>query len=254
MSAAQKTARNTVLGGRVILHQPMQGYRAGVDPVFLAASVAAKPGDSVLDLGCGVGTAALCLGARVDGLHLTGLEVQEDYAALARRNAEENAQQFEVVRGDLAKMPAELRQRSFDHVIANPPYFRRDQSTRADDPGRETAMGEDTPLTAWVEAASRRCKPRGTVSFIHRTERLPELLGAFQSCLGSLVLTPLIPRVGRDSQLFILQGRKEGRAAFRLRAGLIVHDGAAHQSDAADYTPEANAILRHASGFSDLGI
>jgi len=243
-----------MLGGRVNLHQPLQGYRAGVDPVFLAASVAAKPGDSVLDLGCGVGAAALCLGARVKGLTLVGLELQPDYAALARMNGEENGQDFEVIEGDLARMPADLRQRTFDHVIANPPYFDRDRTSRSDDPGRETAMGEDTPLSLWVDAAARRCKPRGTVSFIHRTERLPELVTAFQASLGSLVLTPLIPRVGRESQLFILQGRKMGRAAFRLRPGFVVHEGAAHESDSADYTTEANAILRHGQGFSDLGV
>ncbi|MCO4829001.1 MAG: methyltransferase, partial [Lentibacter algarum] len=53
------------LGGRLKLWQPKQGYRAGVDPVLLAASIAAKAGESVLDLGCGAGAAALCLGRRV---------------------------------------------------------------------------------------------------------------------------------------------------------------------------------------------
>ena len=66
------------------------GYRAGVDPVLLAASVPARAGQSVLDLGCGAGVAALCLAARVPGL-LAGLEVQPAYAALARRNARRTA-------------------------------------------------------------------------------------------------------------------------------------------------------------------
>ena len=71
------------LGGRLHLWQPRRGYRAGVDPVLLAASVPAQAGQSVLDLGCGAGAAMLCLGVRVPGLDLNGLEVQPDYAALA---------------------------------------------------------------------------------------------------------------------------------------------------------------------------
>lgn len=245
--------RDTILGGRVILHQPRKGYRAGVDPVFLAAAVPATPGQRVLDLGCGVGAAALCVGARVPGMRLTGLERHPEYAALARRNAAENAQDFTIMEGDLAQMPPVLRQQSFDHVIANPPYFRRDQTVRAGDAAREAAMGEETPLADWVAAAARRCAPRGTVTFIHRTERLPELLAAFQATLGSICLRPLIPRQGRESQLFLLQGRKEGRAAFRLMPGLIVHNGAAHNGDRADYTPDATAILRDGSSLSVCG-
>ena len=245
--------RDTILGGRVILHQPRKGYRAGVDPVFLAAAVPARPGDSALDLGCGVGAAALCLGARVPGMRLTGLERQPAYAALARRNAAENGQDFTVIDGDLAQMPRDLRQQVFDHVIANPPYFRRDQTVRADNAGREAALGEETPLADWVHVAARRCVPRGTVTFIHRAERLPELMAAFEATLGSICLFPLIPRVGRESQLVLLQGRKEGRAAFRLMPGLIVHNGAAHTGDRVDYTPDAAAILREASALNVCG-
>ncbi|WP_136636618.1 tRNA1(Val) (adenine(37)-N6)-methyltransferase [Pseudooceanicola onchidii] len=233
-----------ILGGRVALWQPKAGYRAGVDPVFLAASVPARTGQSVLDLGCGAGAAALCLGARVPGLRLVGLERQALYADLARRNAGENGQDFEVIEGDLADMPTKLKQRQFDHVIANPPYFRRDQSVAAGNAAREGAHGEDVPLSEWVAVAARRCAPRGYVSFIQRIERLPDLLTAFTSCLGSVELFPLIPREGRDPQLFLLRGRKNGRAAFRLLPGLVVHDGAAHDTDQEDYTPEATGILR----------
>ncbi|MEY2961347.1 MAG: hypothetical protein RLZ60_1177, partial [Pseudomonadota bacterium] len=49
------------LNGKVRVWQPINGYRAGVDPVLLAAAVPAKSGQTVLELGCGVGTASLCL-------------------------------------------------------------------------------------------------------------------------------------------------------------------------------------------------
>lgn len=235
------------LGGRLVLHQPVKGYRAGVDPVLLAASVEARAGQSLLDLGCGVGTAALCAGRRVPGLVLAGLERQAPYAALARRNAAENGLAMEVLEGDLSAMPAGLRQRQFDHVIANPPYFRRDASTRAVAEDREGAMGEETPLATWVGAAARRCLQGGHVTFIHRVERLPELMAAFAAHLGSLELKPLVPRAGRESQLCLLRGRKGGRAAFRLHAGILLHQRAQHESDRSDYTEEASRVLREAA-------
>jgi len=237
--------RNDFLGGKLHIHQPAHGYRAGVDPVLLAASILARPGQSVLELGCGAGVAALCLGARVPGLEMSGLELQPGYAALARRNGDENNMPLKVEEGDLARMPASLRARRFDHVMANPPYFDRAHSTAATDKGREVAMGEGTPLKAWVEQAARRCAPGGSVTFIQRAARAPELLSMMAQHLGSLEILPLIPRRGRDARLILLRGRKGGRAEFRLHDGWVLHDGAAHDGDRESYSAATAEVLRN---------
>jgi len=239
-------SRDLFLNGRLTLNQPMKGYRAGVDPVLLAASVRARAGQSVLDLGCGAGAAALCLGARVPGLTLTGLELQPHFAALARRNAAENGIAFEVVEGDLNDMPAALKSRRFDHVIMNPPYFDRTTGSTAPDPTREVALGGgDVALSKWIEAASKRLMPKGYLSVIQRAERLPDLLASVAGRLGSIQLLPLWPRPARDSQLVLLRARKGGRAAFRLHPGLTMHSGETHQDDAESYRDLFHAVLRN---------
>ncbi|TCP44476.1 tRNA1(Val) (adenine(37)-N6)-methyltransferase [Rhodovulum marinum] len=235
------------LGGRLKIRQPRSGYRAGVDPVLLAAAVPARTGQSVLDLGCGVGAASLCLGARVPGLSLFGVELQDGYAELARRNAAENGIDLVVTGADLAALPVDLRARSFDHVIANPPYFLRAQGSAAPDAGRETALAEATPLTLWVETATRRLAPGGWLTLIQRAERLPELLAALDTRLGSVDLLPLAPRVGRPAKLVILRARKGARGTFRLHSPLILHEGSRHERDADSYTPAVSAVLRHAA-------
>ena len=88
------------LSGRLQILQPRKGYRAGADPVLLAAACPAKPGDNVLEAGCGAGVASICLGARVDALTLTGLELQEKYADLACENAARNYQTFSILQGN----------------------------------------------------------------------------------------------------------------------------------------------------------
>jgi len=232
------------LGGSLILLQPRAGYRAGVDPVFLAASVNATNGQSVLDLGCGVGAAALCLGARVPGLRLVGVERQPDYAELARRNAYDNGVGLEVHEADVTQLPDALKAETFDHVIANPPYHLRDRSTPAADPGREAALGEDTPLAEWIDVATKRLKPKGFLTMIQKAERLPEILNAMDDRLGSVLVKPFCPRDGRAANLVVVHARKGGRGAFRLAAPLILHDGADHIGDRESYRPEVSAILR----------
>ena len=70
MESANDVSVDQLLGGRVELRQPVNGYRAAIDPVFLAASIPAGAGDSVLDAGCGTAAAALCLVARAVGAPL----------------------------------------------------------------------------------------------------------------------------------------------------------------------------------------
>jgi tRNA1(Val) A37 N6-methylase TrmN6 len=238
------TTRDGFLGARLVLTQPATGYRAGIDAVLLAAAVPARPGEAVLEVGLGTGAASLCLGARVPGLALTGLELQPAYAALARQNAAANGLSIEVIEGDVAAPPAALAGRAFDHVLMNPPYFDRAGGTAAADPGREAALGEAAPLGSWVATAARRLRPGGTLTAIQRAARLPDLVAACAGRLGSLLVLPVAPRDGREAKLVILAARKGGRAAFRLLSPLVLHAGDRHEADADSYRPEVRAILR----------
>ncbi|MFC2970044.1 tRNA1(Val) (adenine(37)-N6)-methyltransferase [Acidimangrovimonas pyrenivorans] len=232
------------LGGRLRILQPRQGYRAATDPVLLAAACPARAGETALELGCGAGVASLCLGHRVPGLALTGLELQPAYAALARDNAGGNGQALEVIEGDVAAPPAALRHRSFDHVIANPPWYPAGGGTPASDAGRETGLREALPLAEWIDLAARRLKPGGYLTVIQLAERLPDLLAACDRRLGSLDLLPLAPRAGRPAKRVLLRARKGGRGAFRLLAPLVLHEGAVHDGDRDSHSAWAEAVLR----------
>lgn len=242
MFTEEELSHDKFLCGRLRLLQPLKGYRAATDPVLLAAACPARPGDSVLDLGCGAGAAALCLGLRVPGLRLAGLELQPGYADLARRNAALNGIPLEVHEGDLSRMPRDLR-RDFDHVIANPPYYPPGGSP-SPVAGRARAMQVETPLGDWVAAAARRLRPGGWLTLICGADGLPQVLSAMGTKLGSASVLPLAPREGRAARRVIVQARKGGRAAFRLLAPLVIHQGAVHDGDRESYTPEANAVLR----------
>jgi tRNA1(Val) A37 N6-methylase TrmN6 len=239
-----ETTTDGFLGGRLQISQPVHGYRAATDPVFLAASVQAKPQDRILELGCGVGVASLCLAARLQDVQITGLELQHDYAELARQNAARNDIAFDVVEGDLGRMPAALKDVNFDHVIINPPFFDKGSVSKPRNAGKATAHVIETELAAWIDAGLKRLKPNGTLTIIQLAEQLSDILVGLNGRAGGIQIFPLASRKGRAAKRVIVRAQKAARAPMKLLAPFHVHDGVEHVQGKADYTNAAAAVLR----------
>jgi tRNA1(Val) A37 N6-methylase TrmN6 len=237
------------LGGRLRLRQPAEGYRAAIDPVLLAAAVPAALGQRVADLGCGVATASLCLMARVPGLAVTGLELQPALAALAEENAALNAPlnaggaRLRVLQGDVASPPAELAARDFDHAMLNPPYLEPGAVRESPQELRRIATVEGpAALNTWLACALGLLAPRGSLTVIHRADRIERLLTLLAPHCGDIAIFPLWPRHGEAAKRILLQARKGHGGPPRLLAGLVLHD------NAGAFTAEAQAVLRDAQG------
>lgn len=238
---SSQLTHDAFLGGKLHLWQPVKGYRAATDPVLLAAACPATKGQSVLELGCGVGAASLCLRTRVD-VELSGVELQSSYAVLARRNASEAGYAMTVVDADLANLPADVRARSFDHVILNPPYY--GPGTSSPDAGRDKALREQTALATWVDTALRRAGPKGCVTLIHLAERVGDLIELLNPRAGLIEIKPIAARAGKPAGRVLLRAHKGRASRSILHNPLVLHDGSRHLRDGDDFSQAATDILR----------
>lgn len=234
------------LGGALHVLQPKDGLRAGLDAVFLAAAAPATGGQSVLDAGAGVGVVGLAVARRCPGARVTCVEIEPRLASLARRNAERNglADRVSVIEADLtlpfARLDASgLARESYDHVLANPPFFEPHRVRRPAAALRERA-GTLGPggLDRWVRFLAAMAKPGGTATLVHRADALPEVLSALQGRFGGLRVLPLYPRQGEPASRIIVQGIKGSRAPLHLLPGFDLH------ADDGSFLPAAQAILR----------
>lgn len=234
-------AENTVLNGRIRLRQPVRGYRAGMDAALLAAAVGARPGQRVIEAGCGAGGALLQIAARCENVALTGLERDVEAADLARANSDLNglADRVEVITGDIAAGFRTLDLAPFDWAVSNPPFFDDQGALRAPSPARRGAWIADDGLKAWTNFLIRAVREGGRIVIIHRADRLADILGLLGGKCGSFAIRPIQPFADEPAKRVLVQAVRTGKAPLRLLPPLVLHD-----RSGAKHTPEAEAILR----------
>lgn len=230
------------LGGRVRLIQLKEGYRAGMDAVLLAASIPALAGDRALDLGAATGGVAICLGKRVAGVAVDGIEIQPDLVRVAEANITLNDLEgrVSVHHGSVGDIGLEaIPKNTYDHVFANPPYLEGD--TAIPPPAKTKGIahvGGDCTIGDWVKFALSRVKARGTLTFIFRADRMPDLCHLLYGKAGEIVIFPLWPRAGVVAKRVLVQARKGLAGVATITPGLALH-GTAER-----YTVEAEEVLR----------
>jgi tRNA1(Val) A37 N6-methylase TrmN6 len=240
MLAELETSDDAALGGRLLLRQPKRGHRFGHDAILLAAAVDARPGDTAVDLGAGVGTAGLALAVRVPRLTVRLIEIDAALAELARQNAARNNldDRVSVETIDIADATALHRMGlgRADHVLMNPPF--NDAAHASPDAARRRAhvACADT-LRHWIDAAVALLRPSGTLVLIWRAAGLAEVLGALEG-FGGVVILPIYPKPDGVAIRILVRARRNSAAPLALRPPLILNDANGGPSAAAE------AVLR----------
>lgn len=232
---------DTVLNGRVRLRQAAAGYRAGMDAALLAAACDAAPGDRVIEAGCGVGGALLAAATRRDGARFVGLERDTAAADLARANVSLNGldDRVEIIGGDVERGFRALDLPVFDAAISNPPFFDDPGALRAPAPEKSGAWMADGGLAAWTAFCLKAVREGGTVTLIHRADRLADLLALLSPKAGSFRIRPVAPFADAPAKRVIVRAIKTGKAPLLLLPPLVLHE-----RGSAAHAAEAEAILR----------
>lgn len=248
--AGLATSEDRLLDGQVVLRQPRQGFRTAIDPVLLAAALPARPGQRILDVGCGVGAAGLCLASRVPDTLVDGVDVQDDLVALARENATINGMNGRMTfyATDITSDARPPHVTYYDHVMTNPPFGDPSRHRPPDDQARALAKIETgPPLEHWLDYCLRRLNAKGCLTVIHRADALDRILVHLSGRLGALRVFPLWPKPGTPARRVIISGQKGRKTPIELMPGLVLHD------PSGAYTASAQRVLREGQSLDQGG-
>lgn len=212
--------------GYQIIQNP-EKFCFGMDAVLLSGFAKVKTGGTVLDLGTGTGIIPILMEAKTEASHLTGLEIQEESADMARRSVELNglSAKIDIVTGDIKEADKLFQSASFDVITSNPPYMIGEHGLQNPDAPKAIARHEVLcTLEDVVGQAAKLLKPGGHFYMVHRPFRLAEIIHVMiQYKLEPKRMQLVYPFVNKEPNMVLIEGVRGGNSRMTVEKPLIIY-------------------------------
>ena len=240
--------KNRLLDLNSVIYQDDDLFKFSLDSVLLSKFVTIHMRTKkIIDLATGNAPIPMFLSYRCN-VPIYGIEYQRYIYDMAVRSINENSldHQIHLLCGDVKNIDQYFDSESFDVVVCNPPYFKINSDLKFLNDNKIKAMARhevSLSLDDVVKAAAFLLKKGGNFAMIHRTERLVEIFDVFRKYhIEPKRIQFIYPKVGMDSDLFLIEGIKNGKLGLKMLYPIIVH------KDNGDYTDEMSELLN----FNDL--
>ena len=160
--------------------QNVNGFCFFLDSVLLSDFAKNIKDDSiVLDLGTGTGIIPILLCGKTNLKEIIGVEIQEDVANMANRSSKLNnlEDRFKVLNANILNLDKYYEKNTFDVIITNPPYKKKNSGVINDDERKVISRHEITAsLEDFIKVTKDLLKDKGEFYMVHRPDRLVDIL------------------------------------------------------------------------------
>ncbi|WP_332650530.1 tRNA1(Val) (adenine(37)-N6)-methyltransferase [Lysinibacillus sp. 54212] len=216
-------------------------FSFSLDAVLLSRFVSVPKRGSVVDLCSGNGVIPLFLSARTKA-KIIGVEIQPRLYDMACRSVAYNklTERIEMKLGDVKAAPDTLGIEKYDAVTCNPPYFLAHELSDKNVSEHYAIARHEIHLTLdeAIYSTSRLLKQGGKAAFVHRPERLLDIVTAMRANrLEPKRMRLIYPKHGKEANTLLIEGIKDGKPGLKILPPLFVYD------EHNEYTAEVSAML-----------
>ena len=225
------------------IYQDTDWFSFSLDSVLLPNFVTlSNKTRRILDLGTGNAPIPMIL-STMTSADIYGIEIQEDVYELARESIIYNKldNRIKLMNDDMKNLDKYFDPNSFDVIISNPPYFKiEEQSKKNDDIHKIIARHEEKiKLEDIIKLAKKYLDNDGVFAMVHRTDRLIEVIELMRKHnLEPKRLKLIYPKENTNSNMFLIEGRKNGKPGLKIESPLFVH------AESGAYLEEINDLFR----------
>ena len=216
--------------------QNKDGFCFGIDSVLLSDFAKnIKNGAKVLDLGTGTGIISILLCGKTDLSNIIGVEIQEEVAKMANRSSLLNKleNKFKVINEDIINLKNIFEKQSFDVVVTNPPYKKKDTGIKNENKKKIISRHEITAtLEDFINVSSDLLKDKGEFYMVHKPERLVDILNLMRkNRIEPKILKMVSSNINKEPKLILIKGIKNAKPFLKIEKNLYIYDENGNYTD-----------------------
>lgn len=222
-----ETLEDLQLSGLRII-QKKNGFRFGVDAVFLSDFAKDIRASEMLDMCTGSGVIPVLLSAKTNIPKIYGIEIQEEILKTAKRSVELNGLEERIFLecGDIKNGHRIYGKRRFDLITCNPPYMPKGTAVKNESETKIIARHEVMcTLEDVIRSAGLMLKQQGHLVLVHKPSRLADILCLMRNFdIEPKRIRFIHKTADKEPSLVLVDGAYKGGRELRIMPPLYLYD------------------------------
>ena len=224
----EKVINDLVYFNNLKIVQNKEYFNFSLDSVLLPNFCIVNKKTKILDICTGNAPIPLILSLKTNE-KIYGCEIQKEIYELSQETIKINKleNKIEILNIDAKDLINKFETDTFDLITCNPPYFKLNKDSIINDNNVKSIARHEIKITLddIIKISKKLLKNNGSLSIVHRTDRLIEIIKKMEeNNIKVKRIRFIYPKKDKESNLVLIDGHKNGQEGLKILPPLYVHN------------------------------